>query len=325
MKESTKGITRREFLVAAAQGGAVLAGVGLVRWIGKGQAAAAPVSLKKRGNREILSVAKGKIIGRGTKEAEQLLRACLEPLGGIQTFVKPGERVVVKPCASWMRTPEQAANTNPLLVGALVSLCLKAGAARVTVFDHTCDTPSDLAFEISGITEATRAAGGILVSGHEARAYQQIKLPRGRVLTSAAVHGAITDADVLIDVPVAKVHNATGATVGMKNLMGIVWNRVAWHSSPSLDQCIVDFASAVTPTLTIVDASRVLLTNGPKGPGETKALHTIAASADIVAADSYGAELLGLDPERLRHIRAAAEMRLGQADLTRMKVVHASA
>lgn len=318
-------ISRREFLVSAAQGGAVLAGAGLVRWIGEGHAAAGPVALKRRGDHDILSVAKGNILGKGTREAEQLLRACLEPLAGIGTFVKPGERVVVKPCASWMRTPEQAANTNPLLVGAVVSLCLKAGAARVTVFDHTCDTPSDLAFEISGITEATRGAGGVLVSGHEASAYRQIGLPRGRVLTSAEVHQAIGDAQVLIDVPVAKVHSGTGATVGMKNLMGIVWNRAGWHSSSSLDQCIADFASAVTPTLTIVDASRVLLTNGPKGPGDTKDLHTIAACADIVAADSFGATLLGLDPERLRHIRAAAEMRLGQADLTRMKVVHASA
>jgi uncharacterized protein (DUF362 family) len=320
-------ITRREFLVTAAQGGAVLAGVGLVRWIGKGQAAGAPVSLKRRGDREILSVARGNIIGKGVKDAEQLLQACLEPLGGIGTFVRPGERVVIKPCASWMRTPEQAANTNPLLVGALASLCLKAGAAKVIVLDHTCDTPSDLAFQISGISDAVRAAGATMISGHEASAYERVRIPRGRVLTSAGVHRAVIEADVLIDMPATKVHNATGATAGMKNLMGLVWNRVAWHSSPSLDQCIADFASAVTPTLTIVDATRVLLTNGPKGPGQTKALHTIAASADTVAADSYAATLLGLIPQRLGHIRAAAEMRprLGQADLKRVKVVHASA
>jgi uncharacterized protein (DUF362 family) len=319
-----KRMTRREFLILAGQAGSLLGGAGIVRSLGQHSSVSAVAPRRRLGSPDLLAVAHGNILGKGEREAEVLLRACLEPLGGIKTFVARGSRVVLKPNSAWMRTPEQAANTNPSLVAAMARLCLQAGAREVIVFDHTIDTPADVCFSMSGIAEATRKAGARLVSGDDASDYRQVSIPRHRVLASAEVHRVVLDADVLIDMPIAKVHGATGVTIGMKNLMGVVWNRGAWHSSTSLDQCIADFSAAYPATLTVVDAQRVLLTNGPKGPGRTEDKHAILAGVDPVAVDAYAADLMGFVPERIAHIADAARMGVGQMDLQKVRVVKVS-
>jgi uncharacterized protein (DUF362 family) len=319
-----KGMSRREFLILAGQTGALLAGAGVVRSLGQSSKATAVVRRRRLGNPELLAVAHGDILGKSEREAEALLRACLEPLGGIKTFVAPGSKVVLKPNGSFMRTPEQASSTNPLLVTAMATLCLQAGAKEVIVFDHTIDTPSDVCLSMTGMVEAARKGKAQLVSGHEQSAYQQVSIPRGRVLTSAEVHRVVLGADVLINMPIAKVHGATGATLGMKNLMGVVWNRATWHSSSSLDQCIADFSTAYPATLTIIDGQRVLLTNGPKGPGRTEDKHAVVAGVDPVAVDAYSAGLLDFAPERVPHIADAARMGVGQMDLRKVRVVKVS-
>ena len=140
------------------------------------------------------------------------MRRAFEELGGAQRFVSRGDVVVVKPNASWDRTPEQAANTNPLVVAETVRLCLEAGAKKVIVTDVTINEPHRC-FERSGIGEAARAAGAEIVLPGE-QGFREVDL-RGEVLGPNPVLEPFLNADKLINLPVAKHHSLTGATLGM--------------------------------------------------------------------------------------------------------------
>lgn len=305
MKE---GMTRKELLSRLARMGFALAGLevlsmsDLLKLCRKAEAATPPMVV----------VARGGDIGLRLKRA-------LQKLGGIEKFVPPGGRVIVKPNIGWARTPEQAANTNPKLVFALVWMCLEAGAKEVNVFEHSCDNFA-VCFDLSGIREAVEGAGGRIYSADNYRMYARISVPRGKILKHADVVREVMKADCLINVPIAKVHNAVILTLGMKNLMGIIYDRGYWHRS-GLDQCIADFLTVVRPHLTIVDAERILLTGGPKGPGRTRDLHKLIVAEDPVAADSYTTTLFGKKPEEIPYIRMAFEHGLGEMDPRRMKIL----
>jgi len=299
--------TRREFLrragiIGAATCGLGLAGGELFDLVEEAEAAAGP----------LLSVA-----SRGTPEA--LVKKAIDGLGGIKKFVKRGNSVVIKPNLAWARTPAQAANTNPRVISALIKLCQQAGAGRITVLDHTCDN-STAAFSLNGAPKAVAAAGARLIAADKQFMYRRINIPKGKILKSDECVKEVLDADVFINVPIAKVHSATTITAGFKNLMGVTWNRQVWHSSEDLEQCIADYATAVKPDLIVLDAIRILLTRGPKGPGETKDLGQIAACTDPVAMDAYAATLLGKEPGKVAHIAYAAAMGLGQIDLKKVSV-----
>jgi uncharacterized protein (DUF362 family) len=241
-------------------------------------------------------------------------------LGGMQAFVPKGSRVVVKPNIGWDVTPERGGNTNPALVQRIIEHCLQAGAREVSVFDHTCD-PWAQCYRSSGIERAVKDAGGRIVSGNNEGYYQQITVPEGRRLTEVKVHELLLEADVLINVPVLKHHSSTMLTVGMKNLMGVVWDRGYWHRN-DLHQCIADFISFRRPTLTVVDAYNVMKQNGPRGvsTADIVQMQALVVSTDPVAADAAAAKLFGLEPEAVRHIQLAAEMNLGRMDIGALSI-----
>ena len=199
---------------------------------------------------------------RGGEPAAMFDRA-MGALGGMTTFVPRGSRVLVKPNIGWDVSPELAGNTNPQLVARIIEHCLQAGAKEVSVFDHTCD-PWAQCYRNSGIEQAVKGAGGRIVSGDNEGYYQQVAITNGKRLTETKVHELLLEADVVINVPVLKHHSSTLISVGMKNLMGVVWDRWYWHRN-DLHQCIADFTSFCTPSLTVVDAYRVMKQNGPRG------------------------------------------------------------
>jgi uncharacterized protein (DUF362 family) len=240
------------------------------------------------------------------------LRHGLAALGGIGAFVKPGERVAIKPNCAWDRTPEQAANTDPDLIGELVRQCLSAGASSVTVLDNSCHDPGR-AFTRSGIEAAARDAGGSVA--HQRNA-STVRLDLGgTVLGPWDVLKPIAEADRVINVPVVKHHSLSRATLGMKNWFGAVVGRRS-NLHQRIVQVCAELGAAFRPTLTVIDATRILTGGGPTG-GSLALVNPadcIAVATDPVAADAWGASLLDLGPEKLPHIAIAARLGLGTAD-----------
>lgn len=258
--------------------------------------------------------------GPGADPAE-LVRRGLAAVGGIERFLKPGADVIVKPniCNAY-HGPEYASTTNPDVVGALVALCLGAGARRVRVMDYPFGGSPQAAYETSGIAAAVKAAGGQMEAMNRLR-FRPTPLPGGRALREMAVYGDILDADLVINVPIAKNHGGARLTLALKNLLGVVQDRGAFHAR-GLHQTIADLSTAVRPQLTVIDAVRILTANGPTGGNldDVKRLDTVIVSADPVAADAYAAGLFGMKPEAVDHIRLAAEMGLGRIDLDALKI-----
>jgi uncharacterized protein (DUF362 family) len=260
------------------------------------------------------------VVAEKDKPAE-LVRKAIKALGGMGRFVKKGNRVLIKPNIAFARPPEGAANTNPEVVAELVQLCVEAVAKEVIVLDYTLD-PARITYEMSGIAKAAEAKGARVVYVSP-RDFVPIEVPKGKILSAYDVRvlKQVLDADVFINVPIAKTHGSARLTLGMKNLMGIIQDRGAWHRSGDLHQCIADFVTAVKPHLTVIDAIRILASGGPKGPGRVEQKDTIIASTDIVAADAYATTLFGLTPNDVPHIIKAAELGVGVADLKRVKIV----
>lgn len=240
----------------------------------------------------------------------------VKALGGIKKFVKKGNKVVIKPNIAWNRTPDQAATTHPEVVAALVKMCVEAGASSVIVTDVTCH-PWKTTFVTTGIKDAVETCGGIMKAPEK---FVKVQIPQGVVLKEAEILEDILNADVVINVPVVKVHGSNAkVTISMKNWMGAVKDRGFFHRT-DLNQCIADISSFLKPAFTILDATRILLTNGPQGPGNVKEARTIAGGFDFVALDAFGANLLGINPLEVRHIQIANKMGLGESDLSKVKI-----
>ncbi len=272
-----------------------------------------PSPLPSPPDKAYLAVARG-------QDPESLVKAAVKALGGIERFVKKGDDVIIKPniCVAY-HTYEYAATTNPDVVGALVKLCAGAGARRIRVMDQPFGGTAEQAYEQSGIAEAVREAGGEMEVMSPMK-FRKVAIPDGRDISEWQVYIDALEADVLIDVPIAKHHNLGRLTLGMKNLMGLILNRPEFHFN--LGQRLADLTSLLRPELTVVDAVRILTNHGPTGGSleDVKLMNTVIASHDIVAADAYAATLFGLTGIDIPAIRAGAEMGLGTTDLTSVKV-----
>ncbi|MBK9097913.1 MAG: DUF362 domain-containing protein [bacterium] len=253
-------------------------------------------------------------------EPDSMFDKAIESLGGMKAFVKKGQKVVVKPNIGWDVSPERAGNTNPVLVKRIVQHCYEAGAKEVYVFDNTCDDWKRC-YSNSGIEKAVKDAGGKIVSGDSERYYQSVEVKQGKKLTNTKVHELILDSDIFINVPILKHHSSTDLTIAMKNLMGNVWDRGYWHRN-NLHQCIADFTSFKKPDLNIIDAYYVLKRNGPRGVSKADVvlMKSQIISTDIVAADAAASKLFGSEPENISYIKLAAEMKLGQKDLSKLNI-----
>jgi uncharacterized protein (DUF362 family) len=255
-------------------------------------------------------------IARGPDAAANVRRA-VEAVGGMSRFVKRGERVVIKPNIGWNRLPEQAANTNPDVVAEVVRLVAAAGAGKIWVTDVSVNT-AEQCFARSGIEKAAKAAGATVVRP-DSTAFREVDVS-GKLLHTGDVLFPFVEADRIINVPVVKQHGLSRATMAMKNWYGVLGGqRVKLHQNIHLS--IVDLAAMIKPTLTIMDATRILLANGPTGGSlaDVKRMDTVAVSTDEVALDAFGAGLLGLSPIDLGFIVEARNAGLGTLDWKSLK------
>ena len=256
-------------------------------------------------------------------EPEDLVRRAIAALGGMEAFVQPGTNVVIKPnvCVAY-RSYEYAATTNPWLVGALVKMAFEAGAASVKVMDLPFNGTQSQAYIDSGVQEQVEAAGGEMIKTISWK-YVETANPAGQYMKKFSVYEDVLNADVLINVPIAKNHTSEARlTLGMKNLMGVITQADRNSMHYSLVKSIADLAALVRPQLTIVDAVRILTANGPRGGrlADVQKLDTVIASRDIVAADSYATSLFGMTPADIKYIEKAAALGVGRSDLENLRI-----
>jgi uncharacterized protein (DUF362 family) len=258
-------------------------------------------------------------------EPDAMFKKAIAEMGGISKFIKKGYKVVVKPNIGWDKVPELAGNTNPKLVTEIVRQCISAGAEEVVVFDHTCDDWVKC-YKNSGIEAAAKSAGAKVLPAHEESYYQTISLPQGKKLKTAKVHKAILDCDAWINVPILKHHGGANMSISMKNLMGIVWDRRIFHST-DLQQCIADMCTlAKKPVLNVVDAYRLMKTNGPRGKSEADVVQTkgLFISQDMVAVDTAATKFFNqvreMPLENVKYLANGQALKLGTMNIDTLNV-----
>ena len=295
--------SRREFLIGSAAAGLLAARPDLLL----AQAAAKPADMtiaRWTGAKPAADA--------GMKDiAVKLTEQAIEALGGMKRFVSRGAVVWVKPNIGWDRTPEQAGNTNPDVVATIVRLCLDAGAKTVKVGDNPCDV-AEKTYEASGIAAAARQAGAKVVFLDKTR-FKEAKIG-GELVKTIPIYPEIVDADLVINCPIVKHHRLTTLTMCMKNYMGVIDKRNVFHQA--IAPSVADLTRYLKPRLCLLDATRVLKANGPKGGKleDVEAKLMLAAGVDIVALDAWGAELIGKNPADIASIVKGQEYGLGKID-----------
>ena len=280
----------------------------------------------------VLSAAGGKgievSVAAGATPAERARKA-VDLLGGMKAFVSRGDVVVLKPNIGWDRTPEQAANTDPEFVVTVAEMCLAAGAKAVRVFDRTCNDPRRC-YVTSGIQEAVerfarknRVEDAVRIYHVEDRKFVRTAIPNALAIKEWELYRDALDADKIVNVPIAKHHSLAGITLGLKNMMGVMGgNRGQIHSR--LSECLVDVHRRLPVALTMNDAGRVLMRNGPTGGNlaDVKSFGKAIASRDVVAADVIAAErIFQRSPGDVPHLVKAMESGLGVTSLAQIRRV----
>ena len=298
-----QGITRRESLKRIARMGGVMAACG-----------AAPGMLLRRAGAAVPERFFVEAVGETPGyDVKALVRKAFEEAGGMCMFVSRGDVVAVKPNLSWARAPELAATTHPEVLEAVIELCLDAGVKKVRIVDHTIHD-ARRCFAITGAGAVAKKTGAELV------------FPRSSLMRDMRIHGhrldvwpvyvPLVEADRVINLPIAKTHGLSTLTLGIKNWIGGVGGRRhALHQD--IHQTIVDLAQFFRPTVTLVDAIRIMARNGPMGgsPDDVAVRNTLILSDDPVAADAGATGLFGLTPDSVGAIRLAEKWGLGTTEV----------
>jgi uncharacterized protein (DUF362 family) len=259
------------------------------------------------------------VVARGG-EPQILVERALAAIGGMERFVPKDGWVIIKPniCNSY-NSFEYASTTNPLVVAALVRLCLGAGAKKVQVMDSPFGGTAANAYVSSGIAEQVGLAGGEMIDMPGFK-FKEVAVKDPVKLKSCFIYEDVFKADLVINVPIAKTHSLAKLTLGMKNMMGLIQNREYFHSW--MGERLTDLNRKIHPALTVIDAIRILTANGPTGGNldDVKQLDTIIVSTDVVAADSYATGLFGLRPEDVGSIVEATKVGFGESDLNNLRI-----
>lgn len=252
-------------------------------------------------------------------EPAQLAHGAVGAFGGMGAFISNGDVVVVKPNIGWDRSPEFAADTNPDLVAEVVRLCLDAGARRVNVFDHTINSPLRC-YQNSQI-EAKADEAGARVSQVRDHRFTTVSLQQGTVLREWPIYRDYLEADKVINMAIAKQHSLCQLTLGMKNLMGVMGGaRGELHNG--FDAKLVDITSEILPTLTIIDAYRILTRNGPSGGSlaDVQTPRTLIMSPCTVTADYVATSLFDVEPSQIGYLSEALERGLNRYDVANLNI-----
>lgn len=263
-------------------------------------------------------------IVKGSDRVKTVNKA-IELLGGIERFVKPGERVAIKPNVAFASPPAFGATAQPELVAEVVRLCYSRGRAKkVIVVDNPINDPASC-FTITGIAKAVTEAGASVIFP-KADLFRNTTLATGELIQNWPIlFEPFKNIDKLIGIAPVKDHHRSGASMSMKNWYGLLGGRRnIFHQD--INTIIAELAMMVKPTLVILDGTETMVTNGPTGGSlsDLKRTNTLIASTDCVAADSYGCSLLGLKPSDLPYLAKAEKANAGTTDYNLLKPIFAS-
>lgn len=251
--------------------------------------------------------------------AEAMAKA-FDLIGGIKKFINPNDMVLLKPNISFPNPKNWGSTTNPEVVKAVAQLVIEAGASRVIVADNTM-RDGMICFERTGIIDELKDIEEVkIIPLQRESLFEEVEVPDGKALKSVKIAKLIQRCNVLINLPCAKSHAATDVSFGLKNLMGLIWDREYFHQGTDLHTAIAELSTVIRPQLTILDATRALVTGGPTGPGKIQELNTIIASTDPLAVDAYAASLTNwnnrsTNAHSIKHLSHAAKIGVGEIDL----------
>lgn len=246
-------------------------------------------------------------------------RAC-DLVGGLESLIMPGDTVLLKPNLVNSMTYETGATTNPHLVEALVTLCREKGARRVVIGEGSCvGNRTEDAFESCGMNDIARRLGCELVDFTDCE-FQYVANPLARKMKRIRIPVEFLRADVVIDLPVMKTHDALEVSLGLKNMKGLLQtsDKKRFHKW-GLAQSIVDLNCIARPDLTIVDGTVGMEGSGPTG-GTPVNLGLLLASKDVVAVDRVALEVMGFTLDEVPYIGMAGDAGIGCADLDRIEL-----
>ena len=320
-------LNRRQFLVRSAKAGASIAAAcaaGL--WFHDAKGPGRPAETHSDIRLPDYSVeglgAKMSIV-RG-RDRVATLRLALKALGGIETFIKKGDRVLLKVNAAFASPAMLSATTHPAIVAEMTTLCYTAGAASVVVTDNPINDPASC-FNLTGIADAARAAGANVILPRT-ELFKSLTVPQAKLIRNQPVlYEPLVDITKVIGMAPVKDHHRSGASMAMKNWYGLLGGRRnIFHQD--INTIIMELALMVKPSLVILDGTMSMMTNGPTGGSlsDLKQTNTMIVGTDQVAADVFGATLLDRKFNDLPFIGMAEAAGLGTADYRSLEPVELS-
>lgn len=244
-----------------------------------------------------------------------MLKMAIAAIGGIEHYIRKGDVVLIKPNVAFDRAPKLGATTNPAVLTALIRLVREAGAAEVRVADNPIESPESC-FQKTGIRDAAIAGGAELYLPSPS-SFEMLEVPGAKLIARwpffyRPFHGVTK----VIGVAPIKDHNLCFASMTTKNWYGLLGGRRnQFHQD--IHNIVADLALMMKPTFVILDASRILVKNGPTGgdlsdvvPGKT-----LVAATDQIAADAYGyAKILNRSTDIPAYLNNAHARGLGNPD-----------
>jgi uncharacterized protein (DUF362 family) len=258
-------------------------------------------------------------------DQQKAIIKAFELLGSIKTFVKPNSTVLLKPNVSFPNPISFGSTTHPDVVKNVAQLCVDAGAKRVLVVDHTM-RDSTQCFQRTGLQAALAEIENVkLIPLQRESMFTEVPIENGKALKSVKISKLLNRSDLIINLPCAKSHVATDVSFGLKNLMGLIWDRTYFHDSTDLHTGIAELATVIQPHLTLLDATRALVTNGPTGPGKVQELNTIIVGTDPLAVDAYAMTLTNWNnrsqsAQSVKHLTQAAKLGIGEIDIEKLTI-----
>lgn len=272
-----------------------------------------------------ISALKGRMsIVRGS-DRTRTLRLAIKVLGGMEVFVKTGDRVLLKVNAAFASPPALSATTHPQIISETARMCFAAGAASVTVTDNPINDPASC-FALTGIEQAARSSGAKLILPRE-HFFKPTTVQGGKLISNWPLfYEPFRYINKVIGIAPVKDHHRSGASLTMKNWYGLLGGRRnIFHQD--IHTIIKELAMMVKPSLVILDGTTSMMSNGPTGGSlsDLKRTNTMIAATDQVAADAFGATLLDKAAQDLAFIANAEAAGVGTADYRRLSPVMVSA